>query len=163
MSHTAEHPVFLVRGDAAAFAQAAALLVAFNAEYDDPAPPVDELAAHLARLVHDRDAAVLTVGDPPLGVAVLRFRTSTWEPVVEATLAEFYVRPEDRGRGIGSGLLDAVVDHARSRHVVRLDLATSEDDEAARHVYESRGFDCHETPGTPARSLFYELELGAAG
>lgn len=147
---------------AAEFGAAARLLVDFNAEYGDPAPDAEWLAAHLESLAAGGDTSVMLVGDPPLGVAVLRFRISTWAAETEAYLAELSVAPAHRGRGIGSAFLDTVIDHARARGVTYLDLNTSEDDEAARHVYEKRGFDCHEGRGAGPRALYYELELGAA-
>lgn len=144
--------------DAAGFAEAAELLVAFNTEYGDPAPPAEELGAHLARICGE-DASVLLVGSPAAGVAVLRFRTQSWQPELEAYLAEFYVVPERRGEGIGTRFLDSVIEHARARGATYLDLNTSEDDEAARRVYERRGFDNHEGRGHGPRALYYELEL----
>lgn len=108
------------------------------------------------------DTSVLLVeddGGSARGVAVLRFRISTWSADTEAYLAEFYVQPGSRGRGIGTAFLDDVIEHARRRGATYLDLNTSEDDEAARHVYEKRGFDCHEGRGSGPRALYHELEL----
>ncbi|MFB2584655.1 GNAT family N-acetyltransferase [Herbiconiux liukaitaii] len=151
--------------------EAAQLLVAFNTEYDDPAPAPQWLAEHLGRLVEGGDTSVLTIDEPgtatgdgpgpAVGVAVLRFRVSTWSADLEAYLAEFYVQPGLRGRGIGTVFLDEVIEHARSRGATYLDLNTSEDDEAARHLYEKRGFDCHEGDGEGPLALYYELDLGA--
>jgi len=142
------------------FAAAARLLVDFNAEYGDPAPDPEWLARHLAGLVAAGDTSVLLTGGPAVGVAVLRFRTASWAAETEAYLAEFYVQPQQRGRGIGSAFLDEVIEHARSRGATFLDLNTSESDEAARHVYEKRGFDCHEGRGSGPLALYYELDLG---
>jgi ribosomal protein S18 acetylase RimI-like enzyme len=159
-----------------ALAAAARMLVDFNAEYGDPAPDAEWLAGHLAELIRAGDTSVLLVGGAPgggisapddgparpgsaVGVAVLRFRTSVWAAETEAYLAEFYVQPAWRSRGIGTTFLDDVIEHARSRGATYLDLNTSEDDEAARHVYEKRGFDCHEGRGSGPRAIYYELEL----
>ena len=140
-------------------ADAAQLLVDFNREYDEPAPEPDWLAAHLAKLIHAGDTSVLTFGTPGIGVAVLRFRTGTWTEAQEAYLAEFYIQPAHRGKGHGTAFLDGVIAHAKERGATQIDLATSADDEAARHVYEKRGFDCHEGgPGGPT-SFYYELEI----
>jgi len=142
------------------FAAAARLLVDFNTEYDDPAPDAAWLARHLADLAAGGDTSLLLTGRPAVGVAVLRFRTSTWGAETEAYLAEFYVQPAQRGRGIGTAFLDDVIEHARARGATYLDLNTSESDEAARHVYEKRGFDCHEGRGSGPLALYYELDLG---
>ncbi len=145
--------------DSADFTAAARLLVDFNSEYGDPAPAPDWLAGHLEQLTRSGTASVLLAGEPAAGVAVLRFRTSTWSEHLEAYLAEFYVSPGRRDQGIGTAFLDAVIDHAVARGATYLDLTTTEADEAARHVYEKRGFDCHEGRGSGARSLYYELDL----
>ncbi|WP_218829383.1 GNAT family N-acetyltransferase [Rhodococcoides fascians] len=142
------------------FDEAATLLVDFNREYDDPAPEPNWLATHLDRLVQSGDTSVLTFGSPAIGVAVVRLRIGTWSSNIEAYLAEFYVQPSQRGKGYGTTFLDDVIEHVRSRGATYLDLNTSEDDEAARHVYEKRGFDCHEGRGSGPKALYYELELG---
>jgi ribosomal protein S18 acetylase RimI-like enzyme len=50
-----------------------------------------------------------------------------------------YVRPENRGQGIGHALMTALVDHARGR--VRLvQLTVTADNQGARAFYESFGF-----------------------
>ncbi len=151
-------PVVLA-ATAADFTAAARLLVDFNREYDDPAPEPSWLADRLAALSAAGDTSVLLTGEPPLGVAVLRFRESLWQPGLEAYLAELYIAPEHRGRGLGTAFLDEVIEHARSRGADYLDLNTSEDDLAARHLYEKRGFDCHEGRGSGPLAVYYELDL----
>ncbi|WP_353950085.1 GNAT family N-acetyltransferase [Knoellia sp. S7-12] len=138
---------------------AAQLLVDFNTEYDDPSPEPEWLAGHLAELVRGGDTSVLLTGQPPIGLAILRFRTATWAAEQEAYVAEFYVAPTHRGQGIGRQFLAEVLDHARSRGATYIDLNTSEDDEAARHLYEDFGFDCHEGRGEGPLAIYYEREL----
>ncbi|CCQ14056.1 Acetyltransferase, putative [Rhodococcus sp. AW25M09] len=145
--------------DSDGFVEAATMLVDFHREYDYPAPDPDFLAQHLSRLVESGDTSVLTFGTPAIGVAVLRFRTGTWTADLESYLAEFYIKPGLRGKGYGTTFLDDVIDHVRTRGATYLDLNTSEDDEAARHVYEKRGFDCHEGHGEGPMALYYELDL----
>jgi GNAT superfamily N-acetyltransferase len=152
------HPT-RVADDPAALGEAAQLLVDFNHEYDEPAPAVEWLAARLERLVADGGTGVLLAGDPAIGVAVLRFRPGLWDDGIEAYLAELYVRPERRGRGIGGPFLDDVIAHARERGATYMDLTTTDEDVTARHVYESRGFDCHEGREDGATSFYYELDL----
>lgn len=138
---------------------AADLLVAFNTEYDDPSPEPMWLAGHLSGLVRSGDTSVLLTGAPPIGLAILRFRTATWAAEKEAYLAEFYVAPAHRGHGIGRQFLTEVLEHARQRGATCVDLNTSEDDEAARHLYESFGFDCHEGRGEGPLAIYYERDL----
>ena len=149
-------PVTLAVG-AEALAVAGRLLHDFNTEYDDPTPGAPALASRLEQLVADGSTEVLLAGDAE-GVAVLRFRPALWSLVEECYLAELYVVPGRRGAGVGRALLRACVDRAIVRRCDLVDLATSEDDVAARHLYESEGFRRTEGEGGPM-TFHYELEL----
>ena len=140
-----------------ALAVAGRLLHDFNTEYDDPTPGAPALASRLEQLVADGSTEVLLAGDAE-GVAVLRFRPALWSLVEECYLAELYVVPGRRGAGVGRALLRACVDRAIVRRCDRVDLATSEDDVAARHLYESEGFRRTEGEGGPLM-LTYERDL----
>ena len=83
---------------------------------------------------------VLVAGTGPDGLALLRFRPSLWSEGLECYLAELYVVPDLRGRGIGRALLEAAIDRARERGADHMDLGTSEDDVAARALYTRLGF-----------------------
>lgn len=142
--------------DAPAFGR---LLHAFNAEYDEPTPSADEIAERAAPLIESGEVTVLFVGDGPEGFAELRFRPSLYTGGLDAYLEELYVVPERRGRGLGRALLEAAMDYARARGADRIDLNTSEDDVAARALYERTGFTNREgSPDGPAM-LYYEREL----
>lgn len=141
------------------FVAAARLQVDFNTEYDDPAPPADELAAHLARLVEHGDTRVWLIGDPPLGHAIVRLRLQSMVNELEAYLAEFYVVPHRRGQRLGSVLLQAILDDLRAQGATYIDLTTTEADVSARAIYEKFGFDCHEGRGSGPVSLYYEQDL----
>lgn len=141
------------------FAVAARLQVDFNGEYDYPAPDPDALAAHLSRLVDSGDTRVWLIGDPALGHGIVRLRLQTTVPEPEAYLAELYVAPEHRGRGLGSVLLQAIIDDAKAQGATYLDLNTSEDDVSARALYEKFGFDCHEGRGSGPLAVYYEKDL----
>ena len=138
------------------------LLHDFNTEYDDPTPGADALAERLAELVADGGTEVLLVGgadtDAADGVAVLRFRPSLWSRADECYLAELYVVPGRRGGGLGRVLLRACLERAVARGCDFIDLATSEDDVAARHLYEAEGFSRTEGEGGPL-TFHYEREL----
>lgn len=141
------------------FRCAAALFADFQREYDDPAPEVEWMAGHLTGLVASGDTSVLLAGDPAVGLAILRFRVATWADETEAYIAELYVAPSHRNKGLGRAFLTDVLHHCRARGATYVDLNTSEDDEAARHLYESFGFDCHEGRGEGPLALYYEKEL----
>lgn len=141
------------------FRCAARLFGDFQREYDDPAPEPEWMTEHLAQLVEGGDTSVLLAGEPPVGLAILRFRTATWAAGTEAYLAELYVAPSHRNKGLGRRFLTDVLEHCRARGAIYLDLNTSEDDEAARHLYEAFGFDCHEGRGEGPLAIYYEKDL----
>jgi len=132
------------------------LLDAFNREFDEPTPGAAALAERAEQLLTDGELTVLLAEPGPAGVAVLRFRPSLWTEALECHLAELFVVPEQRGRGAGRALMDTALALARHRGADYMDLATSEDDVAARALYESLGF-TNRDDGTAM--LFYEREL----
>ncbi len=140
-------------------ADVARLLHDFNSEYEDFTPGVEALAENARAMLADGDMVVLLAGEGPDGLAELRFRKSVWTATLDCYLEELYVVPPLRGQGIGRALLREAMDVARAEGAVHMDLGTSEDDEVARILYESEGFDCHEGRGSGPLSLFYEREL----
>jgi ribosomal protein S18 acetylase RimI-like enzyme len=141
-------------------AEAAALLCAFNAEYDEPRPPASVLAARICRLLAGSESAVLLARDETaIGVAVLRLRPSLWSESRDAYLEELYVVPERRGHGIGRKLLEAAMDAARAAGADHFELTTAETDTEARALYESAGFTNSEGSPDGPRMLYYELDL----
>jgi ribosomal protein S18 acetylase RimI-like enzyme len=135
----------------------ASLLHDFNTEFGDAAPPVDELASRVAQLLEGGDTVVLLVGDEPAGVAVLRFRPALWSSGLECYLAELYVAPARRGRGLGRAVMDAVLREARAEGADTIEIGVDEPDLAARRLYESLGFT--NRTGGPDGPLMYVYEL----
>ena len=131
----------------------------FNVEFGDATPGADALAARIAELIGDGDTHVLLIGDPPAGVSVTRFRKSIWSPALECYLAELYVIPSLRGRGLGRALMEATIDFARARGADYMDLGTAETDVAARALYESLGFNNREGRADGPINYYYESEL----
>ncbi|HEX6445245.1 MAG TPA: GNAT family N-acetyltransferase [Streptosporangiales bacterium] len=135
------------------------LLDAFNREYDDLTPGPDALAVRVGELMASGDSVVLLAGDGPDGLALLRFRRALWTSGLECYLAELYVVPDERGHGLGRALMTAALRAARERGADTMDLGTSEDDVAARRLYESLGFTNRESGGEGAVMYVYEREL----
>ena len=135
------------------------LLDAFNREFDEPTPGPQRLAARVRELLAGTDTAVLVGGTGPDGLVVLRFRAGLWSTALECYLAELYVVPPLRGRGLGRALLEAAIELARERGADHMDLRTSEADVAARALYERMGFSNREG-GTDGPIMYvYEREL----
>jgi len=131
------------------------LLHDFNTEYHDVTPGPRALADRFRQLMAG-DTAVLLGGTCPCGLAVLRFRPSIWSQALECYLAELYVVPDRRGQGLGRALMEAAIDLARREGADHMDLGTSDDDVAARHLYESLGFLNRE--GSPDGPITYWYE-----
>jgi GNAT superfamily N-acetyltransferase len=135
------------------------LLHAFNREFEEPTPDPGPLGDRVRALMAGGDTDVLLAGAGPDAVAVLRFRESIWVEAAECYLAELYVTPAMRGRGLGRALLGAAIEHARSRGASYMELGTSEDDLAARRLYESVGFSNREGRADGPVNFYYELDL----
>jgi ribosomal protein S18 acetylase RimI-like enzyme len=135
------------------------LLHDFNREFDAPAPEPAWIAERLGVLTAADDAFVLLGGDGPDGIAVVLLRPGVWDTAPDAYLAELYVVPALRGRGLGRALLEAAMDASRARGAGRMELNTSQDDVAARGLYASAGFSNAEGgPGGPVM-LYFERDL----
>lgn len=82
----------------------------------------------------------------------------------QGELANLAVRKEDRGRGLGRALLEAVLAEARRRGVDRLFLEVRRSNRAALALYRRRGFrdvgvrrNYYQNPTEDARVLVLEL------
>jgi ribosomal protein S18 acetylase RimI-like enzyme len=137
----------------------ARLLHDFNTEYSEPTPGVRALTERLRALIANDELIALLVGEGPDGFAVIRFRPSLYTFSLDAYLEELYVVPGRRGHGLGRALLEAAMDAARARGALHIDLNTSEDDEAARALYESSGFVRREHPPDGPIMFYYERDL----
>jgi ribosomal protein S18 acetylase RimI-like enzyme len=135
------------------------LLHDFNTEFDGPTPGAKRLAERMEQLLAEEQTAVLLVGPGPDGLAVLRFRQAIWSDALECYLAELYVAPSRRDRGLGRALMQAAIEHARARGADHMDLGTGETDVAARALYESLGFSNREGRPDGPLNYFYEREL----
>lgn len=152
-----DHPVRIAGAEDAAVI--GRLLHDFNTESHEPTPGPDALADRVRELLAGDDFIVLLAGGEPRGLAVLRFRPSIWTEGLECYLAELYVQPEHRRRGLGLALMIATVDLARAQGADYIEVATSEDDVAARALYERFGFINRELGPEGPVMFMYEREL----
>jgi ribosomal protein S18 acetylase RimI-like enzyme len=142
--------------DASAIAR---LLHDFNTEYGDFTPGPEALEKRMRVLLARGEITVVLAGDPPEGLALMRFRPALWTETLDCYLEELYVVPDRRGQGIGRALMEAALDVAREEGAGYMDLGTGEDDVAARALYEKLGFS--NTEGKPHGPInyFYERDL----
>jgi ribosomal protein S18 acetylase RimI-like enzyme len=157
MSNPAPHAVR--RATSADAVDIGRLLHDFNTEYDDPTPGPERLAERIKMLLAGGDTEVLLGGPGPDGLAVLRFRQAIWAEALECYLAELYVVPARRGRGLGRALMNAAIELARDAGAAWMDLGTSDDDVAARALYESLGFSNREGKPDGPINYYYERDL----
>jgi len=143
-------------GDAPAVAR---LLHDFQREYEEPSPGVEMLEDRYAELIRNKDMIVLLVGEGPDGFAQLRFRPWVYSAGLHSYLEELYVVPDLRGGGLGRALLEAAMETARGEGAEQMELGTSEDDVAARKLYESAGFINTEGGADGPVMFFYERQL----
>jgi len=135
------------------------LLHDFNTEFGEPTPGADLLTKRVRLLLGEGQTVVLLGGVGPDGLAVLRFRPAIWSESLECYLAELYVVPDKRRRGLGRALMQAAMASARERGADHMDLGTGEQDVAARALYESLGFSNREGRADGPINYFYEREL----
>jgi GNAT superfamily N-acetyltransferase len=135
------------------------LLHYFNQEFGEATPGPDRLAERVRDLLRSDEITVLLAGEEPDGLAVLRFRPAIWSEALECYLAELYVVPDRRGRGLGRALMQATLATARERGADRIEVGTSDGDVAARALYESLGFSNREGGHAGPVMYFYEREL----
>jgi ribosomal protein S18 acetylase RimI-like enzyme len=139
--------------------QVARMLHDFQSEFDEPTPGVETLEDRYGELIRNKEMIVLLVGEGPDGFAQLRFRPWVYSAGLHSYLEELYVVPHLRGNGLGRALLEAAMDTARGEGAEQMELGTSEDDTAARALYESAGFINREGGPEGPVMFFYEREL----
>lgn len=83
---------------------------------------------------------VLTRGQKILGMVSLLFTISTAEGGKAAWLEDLIVRPDQRGKGLGTRLLRAAIEWARREGLSRITLLTDGDNVRARRLYARHGF-----------------------
>jgi GNAT superfamily N-acetyltransferase len=75
-----------------------------------------------------------------IAMAILLYTVSTAEGGRAGLFEDLVVAPEARGSGVGSALLQFVIDEATREGLRRLTLLTDRDNERAQALYRRRGF-----------------------
>jgi ribosomal protein S18 acetylase RimI-like enzyme len=141
----------------------ARLLVGFRDHYGRAWPSENSILASVERLIERRDTEYLLGAPgpdaPPAGVVQLRFRHSVWMAVEDCWLEDLYVESGTRRTGLGLALVELALDRARERGCRRVELDTSETNEAALALYRRAGFSESSKSDPPARDLFLGVRL----
>jgi GNAT superfamily N-acetyltransferase len=83
---------------------------------------------------------VATEEDEVVGMTSLLFTVSTAKGAKACWLEDMVIRPDRRGMGIGTRLLEHAVAYAKSNGVTRITLLTDRTSDKSIHFYEQHGF-----------------------
>ncbi|MDP9173195.1 MAG: GNAT family N-acetyltransferase [Planctomycetota bacterium] len=84
---------------------------------------------------------VASSDDQIIGMVSLLFVTSTAMGGPACFLEDLVVRPEFRGAGVGTGLLEHAINEARAAGLTRITLLTDADNDGAIKLYKKYGFE----------------------
>lgn len=139
----------------------ARLLHDFNVEYDTPSPGIATLAGRLRSLLAQDSTFALLGGEPACAVALVTLRPNVWYDGPVALLDELYVSPPERGRGLGSRMIDLLEALCRDRGVPLIEVNVDEGDTDALRFYDRHGLTVIQ-PDTGERAFYVSRELDAA-
>ena len=83
---------------------------------------------------------VARVGETIVGMVSLLFTISTAEGAPVCWLEDMVVRPDQRGKGLGSRLLQHALNYARASGLARITLLTDRTNAQATRFYQRHGF-----------------------
>jgi ribosomal protein S18 acetylase RimI-like enzyme len=139
----------------------AELMVEFRDWMGRDWPSANAFLAGVERLIERPDTEYLLGAadddSPPAGVVQLRYRWGLWHAGEDCWLEDLYVSEAARGRGLGSALTQGAIERARERGCKRIELDVSQENAAARALYERHGFSAAHKP--PAPNVLMGLSL----
>ena len=119
------------------------LLATLFTQEEEFEPDMAKQIAGLRQIIDNPEAGqilLLRDGEVAAGMVNLLYTVSTARGGRVALLEDMVVRPEQRGIGAGSMLLQAAIDHARGAGCSRITLLTDRANEAAIRFYQQHGF-----------------------
>lgn len=136
------------------------MLFDFNTEFGSPTPGVEEFTVRFRRLLAREDVLVLLAWSSAeaTGFALLTLRPTPYSDGPLAQLEELYVRPQLRGRGLGTELLRGAVERLQEQGCEEMHINVDEVDADTRRFYERHGF-TNIQPGEDYRMLCYVREF----
>jgi GNAT superfamily N-acetyltransferase len=139
---------------------AAQLLWDFNTEFDAATPPVAELATRLEQLLATDTTLAILGGEPAVAIGLVTLRNNVWFTGPVALLDELYVAPAHRDRGIGTAIIQALLERASADGWGLVEVNVDEFDADARRFYERHGF-ANTEPDSDERAPYYWRTIGA--
>jgi len=140
------------------------LLVAFRDHMDKDWPSDNAILAAVERLLEDPQTEYLLAApdedSPPAGVCQLRYRMSVWTAAPDCWLEDLFVGANARRGGCGEALVALAIERAALRGCRRIELDTTEDNDAALALYRRMGFSEH---SKGPRSLLLGRRVEPAG
>ena len=131
----------------------AALVGGFRDFWARSVPTDDQIQHGVSRLHSDPDAEFL-LAPPERGFALIRFRYVVWTDSEECELEDLFVRPDERGSGLGRALTEAAMERARERGCGRMNISANDANGPAISLYRALGFSAwHDPPGGHNLSL----------
>jgi ribosomal protein S18 acetylase RimI-like enzyme len=109
-------------------------------------PDENRATARDAVLRHSVADELLVAVDEGAVLGFVMFTVESGEYQQDRTrglIRNIYVRPEDRGQGIGTALLEAAESHLADRDADTVGLEVMADNEAARRFYRRHGYEPH--------------------
>jgi GNAT superfamily N-acetyltransferase len=107
-----------------------------------PPPALDPLTELIVALLSSgfSDYLLAEREGAPVGCLQINYRLSTWDTAPYGALEDFYITPDVRGLGIGTGMLDYACQRADGRGCAYVEVAARPDSRAARRLYARMGF-----------------------
>ncbi len=128
----------------------AALLGGFRDWWARDGPSDESLRRDVSRLMGNPDTEYLLAaageGEPPAGVAQLRYRYALWRQADDCFLEDLFVKDEARRAGLGRSLVDATVERACERGCARVEIGANDANAPAIALYEGAGFSAFADP-----------------
>lgn len=125
------------------------MLYEFNTEFESATPTADDAARRFGDLLARDDVLAVVAspgspGDPgvptDVGFALVTLRPTPYSDHPLAQLEELYVRPDLRGRGLGTAIITRVLSEVVARRCEEMLINVDADDLGARRFYERHGF-----------------------
>jgi GNAT superfamily N-acetyltransferase len=138
----------------------ARLIAGFRDFYEEDEPDDKTIRRIVRRLIRGGDAEFLLVGEPPCGMAQLRYRTSVWTGTLDCWLEDLFIERDSRGGGIGRRLVEACIHRATQKGCKRIQLDANEKNTNALALYEAMGFSYRPERWENGRDLYLTLRLG---